>query len=86
MADSHNTGGLVFLSFVLGGLVGGILGVLFAPKSGRETRADLAKAAEDLKGEAQKVTKDALGRIENFVEDSKASLSKLTTKEAKEKA
>jgi hypothetical protein len=38
--------------FMLGGLVGGVLGILFAPKSGRDMRADLGteldKAREDL--------------------------------------
>ncbi len=49
MADKGDN---FFKGFILGGLVGGVLGILFAPKSGRDTRADLSaeldKAREDL--------------------------------------
>lgn len=49
MADNGDN---FFKGFVLGGLVGGVLGILFAPKSGRDMRADLSveldKAREDL--------------------------------------
>jgi gas vesicle protein len=49
MADNGDN---FFKGFVLGGLVGGVLGILFAPKSGRDIRADLSveldKAREDL--------------------------------------
>jgi gas vesicle protein len=38
----------VLLSFVLGGLVGAALGVLYAPKSGRETRSNIKKFGEDI--------------------------------------
>ena len=32
----------------IGGLIGVILGVLYAPKSGKETREDIARTTEDL--------------------------------------
>ena len=32
----------------IGGLIGVVLGVLFAPKSGKETREDIARTTEDL--------------------------------------
>jgi len=32
----------------IGGLIGVVLGVLYAPKSGRETREDIARTTEDL--------------------------------------
>jgi gas vesicle protein len=81
MADSQHTGGLVFLSFVVGSIVGAALGVLFAPKPGKETREDIAEAAGELKKEAEKLTKEAKQRIDGFVEDSKAAIAKLSSKE-----
>lgn len=35
-------------ALVLGGLIGAGLGILFAPKSGRETREDLARKTDEL--------------------------------------
>ncbi len=47
----YRRGGSVFGAFLLGGLVGATLGLLFAPKSGRETREDIAAKAEEFWGE-----------------------------------
>jgi gas vesicle protein len=38
----------VLLAFVLGGLIGTTLGVLYAPKSGRETRTNIKKFGEEI--------------------------------------
>lgn len=72
---------MVLLSFIVGGMVGGILGILFAPKSGKETREDIAEAASEMKKEAQKFAKDAKERVDGFVEESKGVIAKLSTKE-----
>lgn len=42
----YRRGGGVLGSFLLGGLIGAALGVLFAPRSGRETRELLADSAQ----------------------------------------
>ncbi len=44
-------GGSVFGAFLLGGLVGAVLGLLFAPRSGKETRDMIAERAEDYWGQ-----------------------------------
>jgi gas vesicle protein len=85
MAERDSSAGLVLLSFVVGGVVGGILGVLFAPKAGKETREDITEAAAEIKKEAQKFAKDAKARVDGFVEESKDVIAKLSAKE-KDKA
>ena len=45
MADNGDS---FFKAFVLGGIISGVLGVLFAPKSGRETREELSEESEKL--------------------------------------
>ncbi len=81
MAERDSGAGLVLLSFIVGTVVGGILGILFAPKAGKETRADIAEAAAEMKKEAQKFAKDARGRVDTLVEESKDLISKVSTKE-----
>jgi gas vesicle protein len=44
MSDNRDT----FLAFVLGSLIGAALGVLYAPKSGRETRSDIKKLGGEI--------------------------------------
>ena len=42
------------VAFLLGVVAGGVLGVLFAPKSGKETRADLQKYIKDAEENLEK--------------------------------
>jgi gas vesicle protein len=44
MSDNRDT----LLAFILGGLIGAALGVLYAPKSGRETRSNIKKLGEEI--------------------------------------
>lgn len=47
----YRRGGSVFGAFLLGGIVGAVLGLLFAPRSGKETRDMIADKAQDYWGE-----------------------------------
>jgi gas vesicle protein len=68
MAD--NVGSKV--SYFLVGLgVGALLGVLFAPKSGEETREYLAKRAEEGREFAQKRAKELRERADELIERGK---------------
>ena len=51
MSQSEDNNVLVYLlaGFGLGALIGAIAGLLFAPKSGAETREELATKLKDLK-------------------------------------
>jgi gas vesicle protein len=53
MYDHHGRGGNVFGAFLFGGLVGAILGLLFAPRSGRETREILVDRGQEYLDEAK---------------------------------
>ena len=62
MAD--NDSGMAFVSgFLLGGLVGAAIGLLLAPKSGAETRAEIAEHSDEWKHRAE----DIAGQISHNI-------------------
>lgn len=56
---------------VLGALAGITAGVLFAPKSGKETREDIKNKAVELKANAEKMYADAAAAVERKVAEFK---------------
>ena len=46
MADESKTGGIIS-AFLVGAVAGAVLGVLFAPKAGKETRAERGEWVDD---------------------------------------
>lgn len=72
---SDNVGSKV--SFFLVGLgVGTLLGILFAPKSGEETREYLSAKAEEGRDYAQKKARELRERAEDLIERSKEIMSR----------
>ncbi|MCX7831453.1 MAG: YtxH domain-containing protein [Actinobacteria bacterium] len=74
-----------FMSFLLGLLVGGILGLLYAPRPGKETREMIKKAVEEYTEEGKKIYQEKAQEIQEVVETSKKS-AKEKLEEIKEKA
>jgi gas vesicle protein len=73
MAD--NVGSKV--SFFLVGLgIGALIGILFAPKSGEETREYLSTKAEEGKEFAQKKARELRERAEDLIERSKEIMAR----------
>lgn len=66
----ENTGSKI--NFFLVGLgIGALIGILFAPKSGEETREFLAQKAEEGKDFAQKKAREIRDRAEDLVDRGK---------------
>ncbi len=63
--------GSIFLSFLLGGLVGAGVALLLAPKSGTETRQKIKDLAEDVKGKAEGYVDQAKSRVASAIEKGK---------------
>ena len=67
-----------FGKFLAGAAIGAGLGVLFAPKSGKETRKDLKEMFDELVRKAKDIDIDEVREnIENKVEEIKAELADL---------
>lgn len=54
-------------AFLLGGLIGAGIALLYAPKSGRETRKDISKAAKSVKRDAAELVEDTIQSVDEFV-------------------
>ena len=72
---SDNVGSKV--SFFLVGLgIGALVGILFAPKSGEETREYLSSKAEEGRDFAQKKARELRERAEDLIERSKEIMAR----------
>jgi gas vesicle protein len=61
--------GIDFLKgLFIGGLIGAALGILYAPKSGKETRDDIARKAEELRVKAREEYELALEKSKKVYE------------------
>lgn len=63
------------IAFLFGATVGVAVGLLFAPKSGKETRAHLKKLTEDFVEDAGEVGLDLKEKGKKFVAESKTKVS-----------
>jgi gas vesicle protein len=81
--ESGYSAGSMFLSFLLGGVVGAALALLLAPQSGRETRTRIKDFAEGVK---EKVT-SSVEKGKELFEEKKTAITKAVEagKEAYEK-
>ncbi len=72
---SDNVGSKVSF-FIVGLGVGALLGILFAPKSGEETREYLLDRADESREYAQKKARELRERAEDLIERSKEIMSR----------
>ena len=74
-----------FKGFIFGGIIGAVIGVLLAPKSGRELREDIGEEAEKIfshtKSDLENARKAAL---KSFEEGRDKIIEKLARKEEEE--
>jgi gas vesicle protein len=71
MKDDGYSSGSVLLSFLLGGVVGAGLALLFAPQSGRETRQKIKDLADDVKEKSAEYVNQAKEKATSLVEEGK---------------
>jgi gas vesicle protein len=69
---------------IIGGFIGVVLGILYAPKSGKETREDIARTTEDLLSKGKEEYEKAVERSKSAYEEAVKRLKGLEIS-AKEK-
>ncbi len=70
---------------IIGGLIGAALGILYAPKSGKETREDIVRKTEELLNKAKEEYEKAVEKSRQAYESAVKRLKELEVA-AKEKA
>ena len=55
------------LSFMMGSLIGGAGGLLYAPQSGVQTRRRIAEFSEDIRGEAGTVREEVTEKVHKAI-------------------
>ncbi|WP_298433284.1 YtxH domain-containing protein [Geobacter sp.] len=69
--DKGISAGTVFMSFLAGAAVGAGLGLLLAPKTGREMRENIVDLTEDAIDKIKGFTKEAQSKIKDTFEETK---------------
>ena len=69
--------GAFLVGFVVGGLSGAIVALLFAPQTGEETRALIKDKSIELRDKAQMTAEEALARAEQLAADARARAEEL---------
>lgn len=71
--------------FIVGGLIASAFALLYAPKSGEQTRRDIQDKAILAKSKANMAIEDARGRVSNAVEDVQSRVQQMIDCVGKEK-
>lgn len=73
MSDDRNSGASgIILSFLLGGLTGAALAILFAPRSGKETREILGEKIREGRERGHDIKEKAVHKGREVLEDAQA--------------
>ncbi len=84
MSDRDEFGAFL-VGFVVGGLTGAVVALLFAPQTGEETRALIKDKSIELRDKAQVTAEEAYARAEQAAQDARARAEELA-KDARARA
>jgi len=77
MAENEKDCGSFLKGFVIGGILGVLAGVFFAPKSGRELRSDLKDKGTEVLKDAKEIYADAGTKAKEIIEEAKQQAKEL---------
>ena len=75
--NCRSNGGGVVIALFAGLAIGAILRLLFAPKSGKETRNDLMDKGERLMEKGKESVSDVVEKTKDFVESGKQKIEEI---------
>jgi gas vesicle protein len=85
MASDRDEFGAFLVGFIVGGLTGAVVSLLFAPQSGEETRALIRDKSIELRDRASETAEEALARAEAAAAEARLRAEELA-KQARRRA
>jgi gas vesicle protein len=77
MEEHENPQGHFFTGFLIGGVLGALAGIFFAPKSGKELRSDIKEKGSEVLKDAKEIYADASTKAKEIIEEAKHQAEKL---------
>jgi len=77
MEENERDCGSFLRAFVIGGVLGALAGILFAPKSGKELRSDLKVKGTEVLKDAKEIYADASLKAREIIEEAKHQAKEL---------
>jgi gas vesicle protein len=77
MSSDRDEFGAFLVGFIVGGLTGAVVSLLFAPQSGEETRALIRDKSIELRDRAAETAEEALARAEAAAAEARARAEEL---------
>ena len=75
MCDGYRGPASILFAFLLGGAIGALLGILFAPKSGKETREIIVDRSQEYYGQGKEMYQTGADRASEWYESGKQAAS-----------
>ena len=85
MSDNSRVSTGLLIGFLAGGVVGATLGLLYAPKSGKELRSDIRQRSGELADDVDEYLKDAQAKAKQLINEGREK-SNTMIRDAKKKA
>lgn len=79
MAQKEQAGG-VGVGFAMGLLIGAVIGILYAPRSGKDTREIIKEKTEVTKEKAEQIIEEAKQKAETIVETAREKAAEMKQK------
>lgn len=77
MSSDRDEFGAFLVGFIVGGLTGAVVSLLFAPQSGEETRALIREKSIELRDKASETAEEALARAEAAAAEARSRAEEL---------
>lgn len=77
---SERNNGKMLLAFFVGATIGATLGLLFAPRSGKDTRARVKIMLEDLGDKASEISEEGKEKIGEIISRGRETIKKAISK------